>query len=128
MAMSMLQRPLDDLPPTDAGDDRLTSPVHLSHHEQVGLVKGGEELSEQMLGSRVPVGLKDHDHPPPKAILGRIEGRADLGRVVAVIIHDQHSANLALHLEAALDAGELLQRVPDDLRPDVQVETNCDGG
>ena len=54
----------------------------------------------------------------------RLERRADLGRVVAVVVDHQHAARLAAHLEAAVDAGEGREPLLDRLEGQLEVEAH----
>ena len=126
--MPVSQGTVGNLLATHPWDHGFSGRVHLRHYEEVSLVKCGKELLEQMFGPCVPVGLKDHDDPPAKAILGGIERGMDLGRVVAVVIDDENPAGLSFYLEPTIDAGELLQPFPDHIKLEVQIETHRDGG
>ena len=61
---------------------------------------------------RVAMRLEEHDEAAAEALARRREGRADLGRMMPVVAHHHDAADLAAHLEAAVDAAELRQRLP----------------
>jgi len=71
-----------DLSAADALDRRLAGRVDLGHEHPICLVEGRGELREQGARPRVPVRLEDGNHLPPEAVLGRVERRLDLGRMV----------------------------------------------
>ena len=85
--------------------------VDLRQHEH-GRRRGRRgELVEEVARARVAVRLED-DHDAARVELARgRERRADLGRVVAVVVDDADPGRAALRLEAALDAAEALERV-----------------
>ena len=69
----------------------------------------------------VAVRLKD-DHEAAREALARGAQRgADLLRMVAVVVDDENPLLVALHLEAAVDAAELLERVRRDAERDLEV-------
>ena len=94
----------------DALDGLLARGVDVGHEQHVGLVEGAAELVPERLRARVAVGLEEHHRPPrarPRA--QGLEGDPDLGGVMAVVVHHEHAARFAAHLEAAVDAGEGLE-------------------
>ena len=74
--------------PGNARDGLLARRVDVHDDDPVRLVECGEELLEQVLGARVPVGLEHADHPAAERRLGRGQCRADLGGMMAVVVHD----------------------------------------
>ena len=84
---------------------RLAGGVDVGHDHLVGVVEAARELVEQRLEPRVAVRLEQHDDPPLRDRLAQRGQRgADLGRVVAVVVDDQHAAGLAAPRHAAVGA------------------------
>ena len=93
--------------------------------QHVGLVEGLAEVVPQRLGAREAVRLEEHDRAPlARAAAERLEGHADLGRVVAVVVDHQDALRLAAHLEAPVDAGEGLEAGADRVEGHVEVEAH----
>ena len=85
-----------------SGDWLFARRVHVGDEKDVGLVERAREIVEEELGARVPVGLEGDDDAPVESALGCIEGRLDLGGVVAVVIDDDDVAGLAVFREERL--------------------------
>ena len=76
----------------DAGDRLLGGGVDVGQQEHVGLVEGLAEVVPEGLRARVAVRLEEHHRAPlARAAAQRLEGGADLGRVVAVVVDHQHA-------------------------------------
>ena len=82
----------------------------------VGVVEGVEEVVEEVARARVAMRLERDDQAAAEALACRAQRGADLRRVMAVVVDHQDAALLAAHLEAAMDAAELLERVRGDAR------------
>src|SRR5690242_1536643 len=76
----------------------------------------------------VPVGLENHVNPVEMALARRGQGRADLRRMMAVVVDDRDAALLALELESAIDTAKAGKAVANRRRVQVQFESNCDDG
>jgi hypothetical protein len=94
----------------DPRDLALAGGVDLRHEQHVRVVEGGHELVPEVAGARVAVGLEDDDDPPIVNLARRSQGRADLGRVVSVVVDHVDAVGLALVFEASLDAEEGVER------------------
>src|SRR5512143_2375295 len=105
--------PMSVLPDRDAErfaggalDRLLPRGVPVEDEPHVRVLERREELLEQRTGARVPVRLESDDDPPAGPDLPRRgQGRPDLRRVVAVIVHHRDAADLPLYLEAPPDPG-----------------------
>ena len=67
-------------------------------------------------------------HTAVEPRLGGGEGGADLGGVMAVVVHHEHAPRLAPDLEAALHAREAGERLLDSVERHLEVEPHRDGG
>jgi hypothetical protein len=65
------------------------------------------ELVQKIERARVPVRLKDDMDALVAALAGGGQGGANLGGVVAVVVHHGDAARLAALLEAAVDAAKV---------------------
>ena len=72
--------------------------------------------------------LERDDQAAVEAFAGRAQRGADLLGVVAVVVDHQDAAFLAPHLEAAIDAAELLEGVRGETPRDAEVVGHRDGG
>src|SRR5262249_23624662 len=88
----------------------------------------GQEFLAQVVGARIAMRLEHGDEPTVEASLGGGQRRADLGRMVTIIVDDGHPARLAAYLEAALDAGETGQRLLHRMERNLEIEPEADGG
>src|SRR5579875_3707360 len=95
--------------------------VDLGEQQHVRVVEGVEELGEEILGARVAMRLEGDDQPAREALARRAQRRADLGRVVPVVVDHEHLLLLAPHLEAAVHAAERRERPRADLEPDAEL-------
>ena len=74
------------------------------------------------------MGLEHRDDAPVVPRLGGGEGGADLGGVVAVVVHHEDAADFPADLEAALHAVEAGEGAGDDVEGQLEVEPHRDGG
>ncbi len=82
------------------------------------------EVGHELARARVAVRLeRDHDARRRRRPGGGEHGR-DLGRMVAVVVDHRDAVDHATHLEAALGAGELLERAGDDIEGDAELEAH----
>lgn len=73
----------------------LAGRVDVGQHQQIGIVKGGHELVEQLVGAAVAVWLEGgHDSPLRPALPGRCQRCLDLGRVMTVVVHHHDPSGL----------------------------------
>src|SRR5687768_8895905 len=86
---------------SDAGDGWLSRTVDVHEKQHVRLVEGGQELLAQMHGACVPVRLEHGDDPAIEPGLGGGKGRADLGGVMAVVVHHGDTPRATENLEPA---------------------------
>ena len=59
-----------------------------------------------------------------KGLSSRLKGRADLGRMVSVVINDRRAPPLALLLESPMHALELFERLADNSEVDSERQTD----
>ncbi len=76
---------------------------------------------------RVAVRLKDNVDLPVAAFARSGEGGADLGGVVAVVVHDGNAADLAVALEAAIDSAKVADAFGDLRRIDLELVSDRHG-
>jgi hypothetical protein len=81
----------------------------------------------EALGARIAVRLEQHGHRPSEAA-GHGHDRPDLGRVMAVVVDDQHAAVLAVFLAAPAHAGAALEPLRDARERDLQLQAHGHGG
>ena len=92
VAMAVRAHRLGERRGLDAGDLVLAGGVDVRQHEHVGVVEGAREVVEEIARARVAVRLEgDHDAAGVHLARGG-ERRADLGRVVAVVVDHAHAA------------------------------------
>jgi hypothetical protein len=94
----------------DACDRGLTRAVDVGQQELVRAGQRGRELVQEIARARVAVGLERDDQPAAVEARGGDRGR-QLGRMVAVVVDDQHLGHLAADREAPVDALEAGQRL-----------------
>src|SRR5262245_46427899 len=114
--------PLDQPSGVNSWDRRLTRRIDVGHDQNVGVVERCQELVVQVKCPRVAVGLEGDDAPAGEALARRGQGRPDLRRVMAVVVHQQDPRHLALDLKAPLDAGEGGTRALDDRERDLEIQ------
>ncbi len=101
-----------------AGDRGFAGRIHLGDDERVGIRQHLRELVEQVARARVAMRLEDqHDTTVRPALARGLDGRRDLGRMMAVVVHDRDLADAGVDvgdpLQAPLDALEAGQRALD---------------
>ena len=79
----------------DARNRLLAGRVDVGQHDLVGVGERRTELVHQPLGPRVAVRLERHHEPPAERHPRRGQHGGNLGRVMAVVVHDQHAVGLA---------------------------------
>ena len=87
-------------------DRLLAGGIDGRHEHHVGVVEGVLELVHQRLQPGIAVRLHDRDDPLLRAFACRGEDRANLGRVVGIIVDDHRTVGFAHLGEAALDSFE----------------------
>jgi hypothetical protein len=112
----------------DALDGFFRGGVDIHHENRVGLVKGARELVHQMERAGEAMGLEEHVDAAETAHAGAIQGRADFGGMVAVVVDDGDAALDAAHLKAAIDAVESGKGVADGAGGDFEFHGDGDGG
>src|SRR5438067_4577340 len=106
----------------------LTGRVDVGQHEDVDLVERLQEFVEQVAGAGVAVRLEGRHQPAREALPRGAQRGADLLGMVRVVVHHEHVLLLPLHLEAAMDAAELLEGVRRDAERDLEVGGDGEGG
>src|ERR1017187_8517597 len=112
----------------DAFDGLFGGRIDIHHENRVGLVKGARELVHQMERAGEAMGLEEDVDAPETAHAGAIQGRADFGGMVAVIVDDGDAALDAAHLKAAVDAVEGGKGFADFVGGDFEFHGDGDGG
>src|SRR5262245_39813772 len=111
----------------DAGNRVFARGVNVAQQHDVGVVKRPREIFAQRGRPRVAVRLEEHDQTTP-AVFSRGQRRANLGRVVAVIVDYQDAVlftfDNAFDLESSLGAPERLQPFGDDRETDLEIESD----
>src|SRR5262245_21016403 len=130
----------DDLPPrllahgaldeggSDAWDRGLPRRVDLGEEEEVRTPERIAERAEEITGARVAVRLEEDDDTPRPRLPEPLEGRPDLGRMVAVVVDHCDPRGLALHLEAPADPREHVDARRDLRERDADLEPDADRG
>src|SRR5574342_1057028 len=83
--------PLSQAPGMDPGDRRFARRIDVGHDQHVGVVEGRQELVMQVERPSVAVGLEHDNASAREALAGGGQGRADLRRVMTVVVDDQHT-------------------------------------
>lgn len=112
----------------DALDRRLARRIDGRHIHHVGVVEGLGELVHQIAQPRIAVRLHHRDDPAARALARRRQHRADLDRVVAVIVDDRGTCDLAHLGEAPLDPAELGETLLDRRIGNAQLQRHADRG
>ena len=97
---------VDDRLAADARDGRFACGVDIGEHEDVSRDECLAELLVQELRARVAMRLEDADQALRARLLGGLERRGDLRRMVRVVVDDPDAICAALRLEAALGTVE----------------------
>src|SRR5262249_419194 len=106
----------------------LAGRVDVGQHDRVGIVERFQEVHEQIVGAAEAMRLEGDHEAAREAFPCRAERRADLLGMVAVVVDDEDVVLVALHLEAAMDTPELLERVGGDAERDLEVIGDREGG
>ena len=71
-----------------------------------------------------------HDPPAGHGLAGRFEHRAQLGRMMGVVVDDGHTATFAAHLESASHTAEIAARLGEhvEARFELESDSNYSGG
>jgi hypothetical protein len=99
--------------------------INIQYEQRVGVREGGGELIHQVASSGVAVRLKDHVNLAIAALSGRRERCANLGGMVAIVVDDCDTSNLAAQLETPVDSAKVFKRLA-NVR-DGNVESDADG-
>jgi len=112
-----------------AVDRRLSGRIDWQDDEHGGAVERLAERRRESLGPCVAVRLEHRDDPALR-IRGvrRVEKRAELGRMMSVVVDDDDAVRFALDLEPPPDALELGEPLPDPLRGHVEFAPHRGGG
>ena len=98
-AMAVRDDFIDDRLPADAGKRRFARRINVGHDDAVGVVESAPELAPQRLRARIAMRLKHRQHAiAPGRARGR-ERRANLGRMMRVIVHQEKALALVFDLE-----------------------------
>jgi len=92
----------------DPLDWRLAGRIDIGDDKHIGLEEGSAEVLAEIPGPAEQMRLEDGNGSPAQTLLGRLEGRLDLGGMMRVVIHYQHIVDLPLDLKAAIDPGIFL--------------------
>ena len=112
----------------DAIDRRLAGRVDIGQHDLVCASERLPELAQQVPCPGETVGLKDDDHAPIDACARGRDHGGDLGRVMTVVVDDQHARGFAAPFETALGAAERFERRGDPVERHVRLQTDRHGG
>src|SRR5262249_46669891 len=100
----------------------LAGGVDVGEQQDVRLMEGAAEVVPQMLRARIAVGLEqDQGAPGSGPGAQRLEGRADPGRLMAVVVDDRDALGFAPHLETTIDPAERLEAGLDALEGHLEV-------
>ena len=124
--VAFAQHFIDDRLPGHAGDRRLARGIHVGDDRRVGVGECAAEFLLELLRAREAVRLEHAEHALAPGVLRRGERRADLARVVAVVVHDHVAVAAILDLKAPARAAEGLQRLGDLCEGDAEFRGECD--
>ena len=99
----------------------LTGGVDVGQEHDVGVVERFQEVAEEIPRARVAVGLERDDQPSREPLARGVQRGADLFGMMAVVVDHEHPTLLALHLEAAMDAAELLESAAGTAEGDLEL-------
>ncbi len=111
----------------DSRDRRFSRRIHIHQRQNVGFVEGLHELIPQVLRPRVTVRLKKRQQPVELAASRRFQRRANLGRVVPVVIHNRDVVHHALDIETPADTGKFGKSLADQVAGHIQIERHSRG-
>src|ERR1700687_5393207 len=84
--------------------------INYKQIKNVGVIESRKEVVEEIAQPRVAMRLKDRDHAALERGANRGKRRADLGRMMRIVVEHDSSCRLALDLEAAADSAKPGQR------------------
>src|SRR5256884_297535 len=108
----------------DAGNVLLARAVHVQHVNAVGAVERARKAVHQRAQTGVTVRLEDHEQAAVTELAGRLDRRAHLRRVVRVVVVNRRALEDAEKLQAAMGAGERVQRRGDVVESDADLESH----
>jgi len=91
---STLDCPIEPLCP-DSLEPFLPSRINLGEDQAIGSIEGRQKLIEEITGTAIAVGLKDHRQRATPAIANGQQGCLNFGRMVPVVV-DHHNPPRAL--------------------------------
>ena len=110
---SLLRDCIRDCLPAHAGNRQLACGINVRQHEHIRVLKRPAKIIPQRLRARVAMRLEHREDAfPSRAARGR-ERRADLARVMPVVVHDHEALGAVLDLEAPPRAAERFERLRD---------------
>src|SRR5437660_10903249 len=104
---------INDRLPSDAGKRRLARCVNVGDDYTIGIVEGAPKFAPQRFRARIAVRLKHREDAIASGRLRSREGRADLGGMMRVIVHQQKAVALVFDFEATARVLETAQRYDD---------------
>src|SRR5713226_163547 len=106
-------------------DWRFTCRIDIEQHENIRLIEGTTEFVPKVLCAGVAMRLKKHQQPIELAAAGRFERRANLSRVMTVIIDHGDFIDHDLDVKTAAHSSKLNEALADQVSRDVQVQRDC---
>src|SRR6266850_5044742 len=126
IAMAVRPDPVGEIPARDAGNRRLAGRVDVHHDQHVSQIERRQELFSQVQRPGVAVRLKHRHDPTVEPGLGGGQGRADLGRMMTVIVDHRDVTGTTQDLKSALDSREAGQRPLNGCERDLEVQPHPD--
>src|SRR5216683_5146072 len=102
-----------------ARDGRFTGGIDVGERKNVGLIEGAAEIVPEVLRAGVAMRLEEHEQAIELATAGRFECRANLDRVMTVIIDHGNVIHHALDIKATAHAGKLNKTFADQVSRNV---------
>src|SRR5438132_89495 len=104
-----------------AWDGRFAGRIDIEQHEDVRLIERAAEFIPKVLGAGVAMRLEEHQQSIELAAASRLKRGANLGGVMAVVVHDGDVVNHALDVKAAAYAGKFSEAFADQVSRNVQI-------
>src|SRR6266849_109752 len=99
--------------------------IDIEEHKDVRLIERAAEIVPEMLSAAVTMRLKKHQQAIELATAGCFERRANLDRVMTVIIDDGDAIDHALDVKTAAHSGKLDKALADQVSRNIQVQRDC---
>src|SRR2546423_9092200 len=120
-------QPVREVARADAGPVLLTRRIDVEEQHAVSAVERAREVVHEGCQPRVAVRLEDHEQAAVPELSRRLDGGANLGGMVAVVVVHGGALEQAEQLQPAMRSREMLERNGDLLEVDADLERHSRG-